>query len=324
MRKHAALVLQAVGSALLLWWLFRGFDWMAFRTAVARLPLSMYVIAFGVTAAGQVLYALKWFLALRAAGIKVGFGRVLEQYVIGIFFNNFLPSTVGGDWAKVYYLGQHQGYVAVTASVFIDRYLGALYLALFASILLWLPMAPAGPWLLVRATLTAGTTVLVFGAIVAVVLPRGQLAGRLASRDDRIGRGARHVSGFADHVRTMFKHPFVMLGAAVTVAVYFAMQTAVYRWFFADVAATRVAYWPLLAAVIAISALSMIPVAVNGLGLREQLHAVLLASLGVPREAAVAMSLMLFSHLIPLSVIGLVVWLLHRRQVMRHGLAPLA
>ena len=54
--------------------------------------------------------------------------------------------------------------------------------------------------------------------------------------------------------------------------------------------------------------LSNIPISVNGLGLREQLHAILLAPLGVPREAAVAISLLIFAHLLVSSLIGLLFW----------------
>ena len=56
------------------------------------------------------------------------------------------------------------------------------------------------------------------------------------------------------------------------------------------------------------SLLSNIPISVNGLGLREQLHAILLAPLGVPREAAVAISLLIFAHLLVSSLLGLLFW----------------
>jgi hypothetical protein len=57
------------------------------------------------------------------------------------------------------------------------------------------------------------------------------------------------------------------------------------------------------------SLLSNLPVSVNGLGLRESLHALLLQPLGVPREAAVAISLLIFAHLLVSSLLGLLFWL---------------
>jgi hypothetical protein len=61
--------------------------------------------------------------------------------------------------------------------------------------------------------------------------------------------------------------------------------------------------------VTATAVLSNIPISLNGLGLREQLHAALLAPLGIVPEVAVAISLLLYAHLIVMSVVGLVLWL---------------
>jgi hypothetical protein len=52
-----------------------------------------------------------------------------------------------------------------------------------------------------------------------------------------------------------------------------------------------------------------VPISLNGLGLREQLHASLLAPLGIGLEAAVAISLLLYGHLVVISLIGLLFWL---------------
>ena len=79
--------------------------------------------------------------------------------------------------------------------------------------------------------------------------------------------------------------------------------------FFAINLATHPAFFTLLTAVTTASLLSNVPVSVNGLGLREQLHALLLQPLGVPREAAVAISLLIFAHLLVSSLVGLVFWL---------------
>ena len=51
------------------------------------------------------------------------------------------------------------------------------------------------------------------------------------------------------------------------------------------------------------------PLRVNGLGLREQLHASLFLPLGIAPEAAVSISLLLYAHLVVASLIGLIFWL---------------
>jgi hypothetical protein len=56
--------------------------------------------------------------------------------------------------------------------------------------------------------------------------------------------------------------------------------------------------------------------------LREQLHTILLQPLGVPREAAVAISLLIFAHLLVSSLFGLLFWLRLPERVKSPNLKP--
>jgi hypothetical protein len=93
------------------------------------------------------------------------------------------------------------------------------------------------------------------------------------------------------------------------VATYFVAITAIYDIFLVINTSARPTFLVLLTTVATASLLSNLPVSLNGLGLREQLHVVLLQPLGVPREAAVAISLLLFAHLLVTSVGGFILWL---------------
>src|SRR5262245_37626610 len=88
---------QAIVTIVLLVILSRSLDLTALRALFARLPIAFYVASAAVILAGQVAYAWRWRLLLDAAGVRVPFRLVVRQYFIGIFVNNFLPSTVGGD-----------------------------------------------------------------------------------------------------------------------------------------------------------------------------------------------------------------------------------
>ena len=52
-----------------------------------------------------------------------------------------------------------------------------------------------------------------------------------------------------------------------------------------------------------------VPISVNGIGLREQLHALLFAALGLSKEVSVGISLLVFSHTLLLSLVGCGLWL---------------
>lgn len=59
--------------------------------------------------------------------IKIGFARLYYLWAISLFFNLFLPSAVGGDIAKAYYLTKDSGqkFASIT-SVLMDRFFGLI------------------------------------------------------------------------------------------------------------------------------------------------------------------------------------------------------
>jgi uncharacterized protein (TIRG00374 family) len=73
----------------------------------------------------QTISAYRWYLLLKPLDIETSFLRILGLYYLGMYFNFFLPSAIGGDVVKVYYLHKETGRLsASTASVFLDRDIG--------------------------------------------------------------------------------------------------------------------------------------------------------------------------------------------------------
>ncbi len=308
MRKQLTFAAQAVVSVALLALLFRRLDIAALRTLYTTMPVWFYLLSLAVVMSGQVLYAWRWRQVLSAAGVSVTVGTAIRQYFIGIFLNNFFPSTVGGDMAKVYYLGRLHGYRPIAASIVLDRLLSIGLLAVLATTMYWVAPDPSPRFAATRAAVTVMAAMLILFLVLAA---RG--TGGLPERLSRFGALAVGLAERAQRFRydmaAAAKRPQIMLQSAAVVATYFFALTAVYRVFFTISTSAHPAFLTLLTAVTTASLLSNLPVSVNGLGLREQLHALLLQPLGVPREAAVAISLLIFAHLLVSSLLGLVFWL---------------
>lgn len=308
MKAKALIALQAAVTLALLVLLFRGFDWRAFLTLYRTLPVWYYLASLGVILAGQALYALRWRALLVVTGISLPFGRVLRLYLIGTFVGNFLPSTVGGDVAKVYYIGRDRGYRPAAASVVLDRLLGLGLLAGLASVTLWMAPVSHPRYDAARLALTA-----IFGGAVAVtvlaLVGTGGLPRRLAVLGPLAVRAAEHLQRFRLELESALKSPAVWLQAVSTVVGYFVLVVLAYQAFFGLQLGHRPPFLPLLMAAASTAVLSNLPVTINGLGLREQLHVILLEPLGVPKEAAVAISLLLFAHLLVASLIGGLFWM---------------
>lgn len=98
----------------------------------ADLVLLVYAVLFGIVV--NLISAFKWYLLTCSQHLGAGFWRIFVYYVVGQFYNMFLPTSVGGDVVRSYQLGKYSGRQAdALASVFVERYTGVLTLLLVAA-----------------------------------------------------------------------------------------------------------------------------------------------------------------------------------------------
>ncbi len=308
-RRLAVIAGQSAVSIALLAWLLRGLDVQTLSRLLLRLPLWYYAVSLGVIVSGQILYAWRWWLLLSAAGLDISFGVAVRSYLIGVFANNFLPSTIGGDATKIYYLGREHGYRVIVATVVVDRMLGLGTLAVFAAAASWFVPAVSARFVALRLVVTAvavGACAVIALAMVATgelqrwLAPFGQTALGLGEKLQRLRLSMAVLLG---HRRVM------AYGAGIALA-YFMALSLIYLWFMDLGGIPRPPIITVFTAVSMTGVLSNVPISLNGLGVREQLHVWLFAPLGVPKEVAVAISLLLFGHILVTSLFGMVMWLM--------------
>jgi uncharacterized protein (TIRG00374 family) len=81
----------------------------------------------------NIVSSLKWGLFIKERGISVPLIRLFNLYLIGKFFNNFMPSMVGGDITRTFLLGrQIDSHSKSAASVFLERFTGLIAMILLA------------------------------------------------------------------------------------------------------------------------------------------------------------------------------------------------
>jgi glycosyltransferase 2 family protein len=308
------MAMQAAASAALLTWLVRGLDTQALRHTLLTLPATYYVASLGVVLAGQLLYAWRWWLLLSVSGADVSLGAAIRYYFIGIFTNNFLPSTVGGDAARVYYLGREHGYQRIAASVLVDRLLGLGSLAFFAAAASWFVPVTEPRFVVLRLIVTL-VAVGACGVIALAITGAGGAQRWAAPFGGTALTLALRLQQLRLDMARLLRKPRVFAYSAGVVFVYLLSIALLYVWFLTITGASVPAITEVFAAVSMTSVLSIVPIAFNGLGVREQLHAWLFPPLGVPKEVAVAISLLLFFHVLVLSVYGMVLWVMHPAPV---------
>ncbi|SDP18236.1 lysylphosphatidylglycerol synthase transmembrane domain-containing protein [Desulforhopalus singaporensis] len=117
-----------------------------------------FVVSFAVTLIMVAASCVKWRLVLALKKPDIGFCQLFKIYLIGYFFSNILPSTVGGDVVRSYYAGkliENQSYAAV--SVFVERFSGIFFLFMFVTVApLAQPYLYKNPYIFVPALCSVG------------------------------------------------------------------------------------------------------------------------------------------------------------------------
>ena len=307
MKKPFLLMAKIAVSVVLLAYLFSTTDLAAlFGRVRAGDPLLL-----GAAAA---LYALilalstwRWRLLLEAQGYEAPLGRLSASYLVATFFNNFLPSNIGGDIVRVRDSSQITGSTtASVAVVVVDRILGfgALY---FLAVVAFAVGGPVLRGLAGARALIAGLGVL-FGALAYIFFRPGTARALMAASGlARIPWVRARFEGVqaAVHVyREQLPAVFTAFGASV------ALQSVVVCYFYTVAQALRI---PLtLAACFLMVPLNVliqaVPISFNGWGVRESVFIVYFRQVGLPKDSALAFSLVGAALVVLLSLSGAVVW----------------
>lgn len=105
-----------------------------------KLNLGSILLAMLVFIWSVFLLALRWKLLTSSYGLRVNLSKLIIFYFIGFFFNNFLPTSIGGDLSRAYYLAQNSGDKSASiGTVFLERMIGLLSTLSLATVsLYWL------------------------------------------------------------------------------------------------------------------------------------------------------------------------------------------
>jgi uncharacterized protein (TIRG00374 family) len=253
-------------------------------------------------ALGLVVRAFRWHIVLHGVGSSIRFGRLVELYLVGSFFNAFLPSGLGGDVVRAAEAAQDVDSSIAASTVVIDRLTGLL--ALFLMALAVLPFRPAG--FPVQLAWIVGA-ICVLGLAVGIVALDGRILHAIVRRLPPALRSAG--DGFLDRfARTIDGCRRTALSGALLVSVLFnAIQIG---WWVATGLAlgldVPISYYLLI---VPLMSLALLVPSIGGLGVRENLSPALFSGAGLMAEQAVALTLLVFGLERVASLLGAPVYL---------------
>lgn len=265
-------------------------------------------MSFFVILLGFLLSCYKWWMLLRSDNVLCPFWLLTRYYLIGIYSNNFLPTAIGGDAFRIYLVSKYCGDSNVgVGSVVAERFSGVLALMLLGLVGTFLvPSVSAGKGMFLFAGVLGGTAL--FLLIIGSVWFQN-LAGRLLT-DVCFGK-AREVAG---GIKKNFNSPATLWTMTWTSIAFQSLMVLAY-FLAAKALSMQVSLMVMLAVVPLVTLLTLLPVSLNGLGLREGGFVFFLGQLGIPQAQALALSLLVFGLTLLFSLAGGVCLLFERMPV---------
>lgn len=298
--RAAVLAGKATVSGGLIWLALRQTDIGSVADRIAAVSIVDLILALVLLFAMSVIAAGRWALLSGAMVVDLGFPRACRILFIGLFFNQTLPSSLGGDAVRV--LLVRRGGATLTdalASVLVDRATGVAALAITAAA--GLPILLGVPAL---ATPAAVVAVLALGAVVSLVF-LAWLGGREAGSGGRvIALIMRVAAGIRAAGRPAGRG---LLIVALSVAVHL-LLVAVAALLLRGME-RPVEFGLLLALVPMVMLFAIVPVSIAGWGVREGAMIVALGYAGVAQADALAVSILLGLGLFATGLPGVILWL---------------
>ena len=293
------------------------------RVDAARLWTAARQASSGWLLGALALYALmvaastwRWRVLLKAQNVRLSFRSLTSSFLVATFFNNFLPSNIGGDVVRVTDTAAAAGSKTLAATiVLLDRCVGLLGLVLVAA----LGATMAGSHFGSGGPIPAGVLWAGFALAAALAAPalfKPNFYAHLLSPlrlfhpewvDERLTRLTTVLTRFAATPRALAG---CFAGAIVVQAVLVAFYLAIAHSLRIPIGFSE------LAVIVPISFIvQMLPLSMNGFGIREATFGYYFTRIGLPLESAILVSFLGAALVMLFSLSGAVAYLSRGRRL---------
>jgi glycosyltransferase 2 family protein len=314
-RRYVLLAIKIAVSIVLLALLFSKIE-IGRLWAIARQASVLWLaVALAIYAVNLIASTWRWYVLLSAQEVEVRRRWLFGSFMVASFFNNFLPSNIGGDVIRISDTAKAaRSRTLATTVVLMDRGLGLMALVLVAAVgasaagavhPAALPIWPVWLW----AGFLAGAA----ASAPAVFAPAGfsRLLQPLTvfhpewvgSRIDTLTEILTRFRARPGALARCFATAVFVQGTMVLY--YFAVTHALHL----DVALSDIAVIVPISFVV-----QMLPVSFGGFGVREATFSIYFSRIGQPIESAIAMSLIGQALIILFSLTGAAVYISRRKH----------
>jgi uncharacterized protein (TIRG00374 family) len=247
--------------------------------------------------------AVRWQTLLRTQNVKLSQRYLASSFLIGSFFNNFLPTSIGGDVFRSIDISKKAN-ISIGKSVSIiaiDRFSGVISAAFYAIVALCLGFTTVGT----KSYVIPIVIFFVVCIILAFLILNPSIL-RLNKLVSKIKFLSRIREKLLDVYHTFLSFKKYKSALALSLLYSFALQFGVIMNYFlaAKSLGINLSLSSFIFIVPVVATISMLPISIGGTGLRENSLVFLMVTLGAQNDKAAMCSLILFAMLLVLGTIG--------------------
>ncbi len=290
-------------SGALLYLALRKVDLSELFSRLTATSLLWIAVAIAVTFLQIFVGVVRWREISAECGAPLELGRAMRYNVIGAFFNQTLPSAIGGDAVRLWLVARAgAGWRAATYSIFVDRAIGlvALAIVVVASLpwsyeLITDPHGRSALLLVDFAALAGGVGFLIFGALKWSWL--------------KTWWATHHIHACAVIAnRVIFNAKRGPIVAILSLLVH--VLAVVIAWCVVQSIAAPVSFGQTFLLIPPIMLITLMPISIAGWGVREATMGLAFGFAGLSANEGVNVSLLFGAVLFIVGAIGGLVWIL--------------
>lgn len=309
-KKWLSFAFRLVCTIVIFFFLFRSVSWSSLLEKIRHLDDGELLMGLVVGFSGVLISSYQWQSLLDAEKIRIDLRKLINFYLVGIAFSHFLPTGMGGDVVKAYYVGQEGKNVAGSASAVVMSRVTGLFGMLLVSLpalIIW--HSSFSNQVIVSFLLFSLAICAAIGGAVFLVtlLPRfvkGKWAEhRLLSPVFKIGKA---LSRSASRPQSM--------AIAVGYGFLFHLAACLNYYSYGVVLHLNVPYTFYLVAIPFVSLIAFLPVSINGFGLRESAFVFIFSTIHVAVTTSLLLAFLVDIQTLLFGAIGGCIYLLMDRR----------
>lgn len=303
LKQRLSFLIKLLVTAGLFWWIFDGVNLAALWNRAENFSVLAGLLCVVALTVQTVIAAFRLRLLCGFMGTGLSVRTSWQYTLVGYFFNQVLPSTIGGDAVKAWLLSQRDKWTLRLAlhCVVTDRALGLISLMVVIAFTMPLIIEAIPD----KQAVTAIAFVLgvgVLGTLTFAFLPRLPM---FLERTRIVGE----LRGLRDAFRSIFGVP-ALYGLAGFFGISMYLLNVGVVWFVAQQVDIGVDFIECLVIVPTALFISVVPISIAGWGLREGAMVAGFAYVGISATDAVFLSVTLGASMTIVGLIGGLVWMM--------------